>query len=55
MKKKPFWEHTLPEGHETKHLRKKEVNLAKANARAAGRPYPNLVDNSAVARMHKEK
>ena len=26
---------------------------AKARARHAGRPYPNLVDNMAVARKHK--
>jgi hypothetical protein len=27
---------------------------AKARAKAAGRPYPNLVDNAAVARKTKE-
>lgn len=50
MAKKPFWESKAPKGHETKHLDKKQVQQAKAKARAAGRPYPNLVDNAAVAR-----
>lgn len=47
---KPVWEKKLPKGHETKHLDKKQVQQAKARARAAGRPYPNAVDNIAVAR-----
>ena len=47
MKKKAFWETTNP--------KKKSIPLtpaqkakAKARAKAAGRPYPNLVDNAAV-------
>jgi len=50
MTEKPFWEKGLPKGHKEKHLNKKQVQSAKAHARAAGRPYPNLVDNAAVAR-----
>ena len=50
---KEFWEKGLPKGHETKHLTHKQEQQAKARARAAGRPYPNLVDNAAVA--HKAK
>ena len=50
---KPFWERDLPEGHKEKHLKRKEVQQAKARARAAGRPYPNLVDNAAIARKRK--
>jgi hypothetical protein len=51
---KKFWEKELPEDHEAKHLSKKKITLAKARARAAGRPYPNLVDNAAVSRItHK--
>jgi len=50
---KPFWEKQMPEGHEVKHLKKKQLNKAKAMARAAGRPYPNLVDNAAAARKSK--
>jgi hypothetical protein len=50
MAEKPFWEKGLSKDHETKHLNKKQVQLAKAHARAAGRPYPNLIDNATVAR-----
>ena len=50
-KEKAFWETKLPKDHHTKHLDKKQVSQAKARARAAGRPYPNLVDNAAAARM----
>jgi len=53
--KKEFWDRELPEGHESKHLSKKKVNLAKARARAAGRPYPNLVDNVAAARAKAKR
>jgi hypothetical protein len=47
---KPFWEKKAPKDVEEKHLSKKKVQSAKANARAAGRPYPNLIDNAAAAR-----
>ena len=50
---KPFWERDLPKDHKTKHLKTREVRQAKARARAAGRPYPNLIDNAAVARGRK--
>jgi hypothetical protein len=55
MAKKEFWEKDLPKDHKAKHLSHKQVQLAKAHARAAGRPYPNLVDNAAVARAAKSK
>ena len=51
---KEFWEKDLPKGHREKHLGHKQVQQAKARARAAGRPWPNLVDNAAVARMKKD-
>jgi hypothetical protein len=51
---KEFWEKDLPKGHKEKHLSNKQTQQAKARARAAGRPYPNLVDNAAVARMKKD-
>jgi hypothetical protein len=45
---------------ETKNPKKKSTKLtpvkkaaAKARAKAAGRPYPNLIDNMAVARKKK--
>lgn len=47
---KEFWDKELPKDHHTKHLSHKQVQSAKARARAAGRPYPNLVDNAAAAR-----
>lgn len=50
MAEKPFWEKDAPKDAKVKHLSRKQVNMAKARARSAGRPYPNLVDNAAVAR-----
>jgi len=50
MATKEFWETKLPKSHHTKHLSHKQQENAKARARAAGRPYPNLVDNAAAAR-----
>ena len=50
MADKPFWEQKAPKDAKVKHLSRKDIQLAKARARAAGRPYPNLVDNAAVAR-----
>ena len=47
---KPFWEKSAPKAAKHKALNAKGVKIAKAKARAAGRPYPNLVDNVAAAR-----
>ena len=49
MAEKPVWDNKNPK---KKH---KDIDNAKAKARAkaAGRPYPNLVDNMAVARKKK--
>lgn len=52
-KAKPFWDKPAPEG-KPKHLSPKQKSQAKAQAAVAGRPYPNLVDNAAIARR-KEK
>lgn len=51
---KAFWETEAPKDAKTKHLDRKEKMSAKARARAAGRPYPNLVDNVAAARAGKK-
>jgi len=51
--KKPFWETDAPKGHKTKHLSGAKKSAAKARAKAAGRPYPNLIDNAAMARRKK--
>jgi hypothetical protein len=55
MAEKPFWEKDAPKDAKVKHLNRKQVSMAKAKARAAGRPYPNLVDNVAAARAAKGK
>lgn len=55
MKKKlAFWKKDRPEsaGKPDK-LTPKEKGKAKARAKAAGRPYPNLVDSAAVSRESK--
>ena len=52
---KLFWETDAPDDAKEKHLDRKQKMAAKARARAAGRPYPNLVDNAAAARMKKGK
>lgn len=52
---KPFWEKDAPKDAKHKSLSTKGVKMAKARARAAGRPYPNLVDNVAAARAGKTK
>jgi len=54
MKKKPFWKTTNPKKTSTP-LTPEQKTAAKARAKAAGRPYPNLVDNGAAARKKKGK
>jgi hypothetical protein len=50
---KPFWEKKAPKDAKEKHLSRKQVQSAKAHARAAGRTWPNLIDNAAAARAGK--
>lgn len=48
---KPVWDKKRPEDlGESKGLSPKKLTSAKAMAKAAGRPYPNLVDNMRAAR-----
>jgi hypothetical protein len=47
MKKKPFWDTKNPKKKSTP-LTAAQKAKAKARAKAAGRPYPNLIDNVAV-------
>lgn len=54
MSMKPIWEKKLPADHKSKPMKKKQVEQAKAMARAAGRPYPNAVDNIAASRSSKK-
>jgi hypothetical protein len=49
MAKKPFWEKDAPKGGGSK-LTPAQKAKAKASAKKAGRPYPNLVDNAKAAR-----
>ena len=55
MADKPFWEKDAPKDAKEKHLNRKQIQSAKARARAAGRPYPNLVDNAAISRKKGKK
>ena len=52
MKKKAFWDKKNPKKKSTK-LTPAQKTKAKARAKAAGRKYPNLVDNAAVSRGSK--
>jgi hypothetical protein len=52
-KDKPVWEKKDPTGKD-KTLSPKRKASAKARAKAAGRPYPNLIDNMAAARKKKK-
>jgi hypothetical protein len=49
--KKPIWDKARPKGlGESKTLSPAAKSSAKAAAKSAGRPYPNLVDNMRAAR-----
>ena len=53
MKKKAFWDTPNPKKKSTP-LTPKQKASAKARAKAAGRPYPNLIDNAAAKRSKKK-
>jgi hypothetical protein len=44
-KEKPFWEKPFPSKGKSSKLTDAQKKKAKARAKAAGRPYPNLIDN----------
>jgi len=52
VKKKAFWDKPNPKKKSTA-LTPAQKAAAKARAKAAGRPYPNLVDSAAVLRKKK--
>lgn len=52
---KPVWEKKAPKGTKSKKLTPKQKASAKAAAKAAGRPYPSLVDNMNAAKKKKGK
>jgi len=49
---KAFWDKPNPKKKSTP-LTAVQKAVAKKRAKAAGRPYPNLVDNAAVRRKRK--
>jgi hypothetical protein len=58
MADEPFWEKDAPKTkggkkRKPKSLSVKQKAAAKRRAKAAGRPYPNLVDNSFAVRKKK--
>jgi hypothetical protein len=57
MKKdKPVWKKKNPVPvKRRKKLTPEQIKRAKARAKAAGRPYPNLIDNMAVTKESKKK
>lgn len=54
MNRKPVWETPNPKKKSTK-LSPAQKASAKSMAKAAGRPYPNLVDNMRAAAKKKKK
>jgi hypothetical protein len=52
-KKTAFWDTKNPK-EKSKKLTPTQKASAKAKAKAAGRPYPNLIDNAAAARKKKK-
>jgi hypothetical protein len=51
MKTKPVWDKKRPKGlGKSKSLTSEQKSKAKAMAKKAGRPYPNLVDNMRAAK-----
>lgn len=54
MKKKMPWDRPGPKGP-SKKMTPEQKAKARARAKAAGRVYPNLVDNMAVAKTSKRK
>jgi hypothetical protein len=52
MVKKQVWDKPNPKG-KSKPLTASQKAAAKARAKKAGRPYPNLIDNMAAGRKNK--
>lgn len=56
MAKKKVWDKDRPKDlGKPKKLTSRQKSSAKAAAKKAGRPYPNLVDNMRAARKKKKK
>ena len=52
-RKVAFWKKPAPKGDKPTTLTNSQKAQAKARAKAAGRPYPNLVDSVAVMKENK--
>ena len=52
-KKKAFWDTKNPKKKSTPHS-DKQKSAARARAKAAGRPYPNLIDNAWASKQKQE-
>ena len=50
MTTKKVWDTKDPDGGKHKKLSSKKKSAAKARAKAAGRQYPNLIDNMAASK-----
>jgi hypothetical protein len=58
MDEKPFWEKSAPKTKSGKKRKPKSLSVkqkaaAKRRAKAAGRPYPNLIDNAFAVKKGK--
>jgi len=53
--KLPPWKRQRPKGQKRQRLTPSEKVDARAAAKKAGRPYPNLVDNMRVTRRKKAR
>jgi len=51
---KPVWDTKNPKQGKSEKLTPAQKAKAKASAKAAGRPYPNLVDNMNAAKKKKK-
>lgn len=52
---KPVWKKPAPKGKAGTTLTEAQKQEARTRAAKAGRPYPNLIDNMAVAREAKKE
>lgn len=52
--KKAPWQKPAPKQRPSTKMTSEEVEVARARALAAGRPYPNLVDNLWVIRQRRD-
>lgn len=53
--KTPPWKKPNPKKKPSMTMTEAQKDAARARAKAAGRPYPNLVDNMAITRTAKKK